>query len=352
MPNPDHFPPDIMDKAQAFTDALNAYLLMAPIWEKRFNPSQPRVPAGQAGGGQWTDGDGVGSVGGSEEIISGGTFMPSSGRSPRPTAMEMDQPRPIGIVHRPGDRPTAAMPHPDLVEIANPVLPQETIWHALEKVPTVIDPRIGMRRGRPISPPDTTRRDIGYLEGRSQNEIFSMIGSPPPGHQRHHIVPNSSMGQFTDRANIPETIQNSSNIVLLPYETHWCINGVYSAKVDRKGTLFREQLAKSGFYVQYWTGLKVIRECQERQKEKERARQQGESYDPAASSRRSPADLLPPPEGQFPTPPKPQQSPGIPPVPAPPRLPSGRSPSGFGNGQYRPGGRGSNPKNPWDLPLL
>ncbi|WP_287388577.1 hypothetical protein, partial [Sphingobium sp.] len=64
------------------------------------------------------------------------------------------------------------------------------------------------------------------------------------------------------------------------YETHWCINGIYSARVDEKGTLFREQLAKSRFHVQYWTGLEVIRECQERQKEKERASSLSDSASP------------------------------------------------------------------------
>jgi hypothetical protein len=42
---------------------------------KRFNPSQPRVPAGSSGGGRWTDG------GGGE---SGGIVHLASGRSPRP----------------------------------------------------------------------------------------------------------------------------------------------------------------------------------------------------------------------------------------------------------------------------
>jgi hypothetical protein len=300
MPNPDHFPPDIMDKAQAFTDALNAYLRMAPIWEKRFNPSQPRVPSGQAGGGQWTDGNGVGSVGGSEDIISGGTFTPSSGRSTRPTAMEMDQPRPIGIVHRPGDRPPSAMPHPDLVEIANPVLPQETIWHALEKVPTVIDPRIGMRRGRPISPPDTTRRDIDYLEGRSQYEIFTMIGPPPPGYERHHIVPNSSMGHFKDRANIPDTIQNSSNIVLLPREVHSCVTAYFNSAVDkkisllRKRKLLRNETKKLGFIRQYKIGLEIIKECQKQNNARTTDRE--ENHVTGRSPRRSPADFLRPAE--------------------------------------------------------
>lgn len=40
------------------TDPASVY----PALDRKFNPSQPRVPAGNPDGGQWTDGDGSGTV--------------------------------------------------------------------------------------------------------------------------------------------------------------------------------------------------------------------------------------------------------------------------------------------------
>ncbi len=48
MPRADHYPPDIMDKALAFTDALNACLSLAEDWERNFSPNQaPQNPYGE-----------------------------------------------------------------------------------------------------------------------------------------------------------------------------------------------------------------------------------------------------------------------------------------------------------------
>lgn len=41
-----------------------------PALDRKFNPTQPRVPAGSPDGGQWTD-DGGGSEGGGNDLVRG-----------------------------------------------------------------------------------------------------------------------------------------------------------------------------------------------------------------------------------------------------------------------------------------
>ena len=49
--------------------------------ERRYNPHQPRVPAGQSGGGQWTDGSG-----------GGGVTLPRRKPEPKPPSPHADSP--------------------------------------------------------------------------------------------------------------------------------------------------------------------------------------------------------------------------------------------------------------------
>ncbi len=51
MPRADHYPPDIMDRFAAFISAVNELKSQLEEWERRYNPNQPRIPAGQPGGG-------------------------------------------------------------------------------------------------------------------------------------------------------------------------------------------------------------------------------------------------------------------------------------------------------------
>lgn len=64
---------------------LSVARLRAELLERRYNPNQPRVPAGRPGGGRWTDGGG-GTGGGSPR---GQRFVPHPGQpvakpSPKP----------------------------------------------------------------------------------------------------------------------------------------------------------------------------------------------------------------------------------------------------------------------------
>ena len=58
MPRADHYPPDIMDRYAAFISAVSELKSQLEDWERRYNPNQPRIPAGQPGGGRWSGGSG------------------------------------------------------------------------------------------------------------------------------------------------------------------------------------------------------------------------------------------------------------------------------------------------------
>jgi hypothetical protein len=322
MPRPDLYPADIMDKCQAFSDALNAYLLLAPDferawnqeWERRYSPSQTRIPAGQPGGGRWTDGGG--------------------GEGNLPSAMDMDRPRPKPAVYRPGEDTEYVVQ-----EVAH-VLPQEAIRSILRQTPTIMDPNVGVVRGQPINPPDTTYPEMPYVEAEDRGELYSMLGSAGPNMQRHHIVPEHSLGSIPDRPNDPRTVHNSGNLTDLKDKEHTCVTGLYNKNIQSGGPLFRDAIKGLPFGVQYGIGLEVIDYC----KEKRRREAEGQSVE---SFIREPASFLPKkPEAEaqpVPPPPiednKPLPTPFFS-VPTPTKPPSGGSfaPSGGGGGR---GGRGA-----------
>jgi hypothetical protein len=274
MPRPDLYPADIMEKCQAFSDALNAYLLLAPDferawnqeWERRYSPSQTRIPAGQPGGGRWTDGGGGGS--------------PLSADENLPSAMDRDRPRPKPAVYRPGEDTEYV-----IQEVAH-VLPEDAFRSTLRRTPTMMDPNVGMVRGQPVNPPDATYPDLPYVEAEGRGELNSLLGSAGPNMQRHHIVPEHSLGSIPDRPNDPRTVHNSSNLTDLKTEEHTCVTGFYNQNIQSGGPLFRDAIKGLPFGVQYGIGLEVIDYC----KEKRRREAAGE---PVESFVREPRTFLP-----------------------------------------------------------
>jgi len=286
MPRPDLYPADIMDKCQAFSDALNAYLLLAPDWERawkqewerRYSPSQTRIPAGQPGGGRWTDGGGDGSSLSADENL--------------PSAMDMDRPRPKPAIYRPGEDTEYAVQ-----EVAH-ILPEDAIQSILRQTPTMMDPRVGVVRGQPINLPDATRPNMPYIEARDRGELRTLLGSAGPGKQRHHIVPERSLGFIPDRPNDPRAVHNSSNLTDLTEKEHTCVTGLYNTNVNPGGPLFRDKIKILPFVVQYDIGIDVINYCKEKRR-REAAREPVESFvrEPRSFLPKKPEEAVEPPIG-------------------------------------------------------
>ena len=170
MPRSDHFPPDIMDKHAAFAGAIVEYLRLALDWEiRRFNPNQPRVPAGRPDGGQWSDGNG-----GDHAAEQTPTALMPRSDAPQafPTAATEDTPR-FQISLRPAD---ITKPNDPLLSEAarNPstamlVRQLETIptYFAMYSVPVFLDPTVGFPRSTDtffIGSADMTRLGVPYVE--------------------------------------------------------------------------------------------------------------------------------------------------------------------------------------------
>lgn len=329
MPRPDHYPADIMDKCQAFSDALNAYLLLAPDferawkqeWERRYSPSQTRLPAGQPGGGRWTDGGGGGS--------------PLEADENRPSGMGTDRLRPKPAVYRPAEDPEYVVQ-----EVAH-VLPEDAIRSMMRQTPTIMDPNVGIVRGQPISPPDTTYPGMPYVEAEGRGGLLSLLGSAGPKMQRHHIVPEHSLGSIPDRPNDPRTVHNSGNLTDLKAEEHTCVTGLYNQNIQSGGPLFRDAIKELPFGVQYSIGLEVIDYCKEKRR-REAAEESVESFvrDPASFLPKKPeaeASPLPPTAPVENDKPSPAPFFGLP-IPAIPPSGGNFAPSGGGGGRGGGGG--------------
>ncbi|MFY7959049.1 MAG: hypothetical protein ACOVVK_03145 [Elsteraceae bacterium] len=267
MPRSDLFPPDIMDKHAAFAGAINQYLRLVQNWEiRRFDPNQPRVPVGQPGAGQWldeNDGDPV-----SDEASSDPT--PSSDSPQAPPAAANDGASRFQVSLRPADIPK---PDDPLLSEAgrDPSAGMLLRWHtttptyvAMYSVPTFVDPRIGFPRSTDrsfIGQADATRPEGPYAEAYRMETFKALFLPLLPKYEFHHIVEEHQYLYFTDRPNDPRSVNNSSNIVILPKDVHTCISAEYSTNVA-PGITLRESLRGQPYLEQYQRGLQEIEKCQ------------------------------------------------------------------------------------------
>ena len=268
MPRSDLFPPDIMDKHAAFAGAINQYLRLVQDWEiRRFDPNQPRIPAGQPGAGQWQDENGGDSA--AEE-----THVAEAPRSDSPQASPAapnDGASRFQVSLRPADIPKPDDPFLSEAGRGNPstamllrygrTLPT---YISMYNPPTFVDPRLGFPRSTDsyfIGQADATRPEGPYAEAYRMETFKALFLPAFPGYEFHHIVEEHQYLYFTDRPNDPRTVNNSSNIVILPKEVHACISAEYSTNVA-PGITLRESLRGQPYAAQYQRGLQEIEKCQ------------------------------------------------------------------------------------------
>ncbi|MGC2415824.1 MAG: hypothetical protein WA459_24395, partial [Stellaceae bacterium] len=211
---------------------------------------QPRVPAGNPDGGQWTGGDG----GGSESTGGSGGPGPSDLGAGGDANSEP-------AVH-PGDAvpwEVAAPPDPGmqgfnahLIEVGYPL--SQEMWAVarnlyrlfrdsggdiaalrayledrglqLDELPDVL--RSAFDPPRPLSELQTAKPPRGF---DTEAELRAYLGLPPPGYEWHHMIKQN--GQFRPDLTSPDGIrtwiQNTNNMVAVPVIKHYCISGLMSA---------------------------------------------------------------------------------------------------------------------------
>ncbi len=159
-----------------------------------FNPDQPRIPAGQSGGGQWTSGGG-------------------------------------GAVRLAGDIPTGEPPK----------VPQQRPQTARERnnIARALARRYGGRIGLILDAASWLIEQNAVISSyvdppKSLEELQQAASTPAPGYDIHHIVEQSSAAQDGFSS---DQIDSPDNLVSVPRWKHWEINGWYGAANDEYGGL-------------------------------------------------------------------------------------------------------------------
>ena len=233
MPRPDHYPADIMDKCQAFSDALNAYLLLAPDferawsqeWERRYSPSQTRIPAGQPGGGRWTDGNET-------------ALIPVAvNREPKPEAAATRR----GVSTMPGE------------------------FHE-----SFGKPQDGL-----FGPPHPMRPDEPRIRPKDYDEFKKVMGAAKEGYQYHHIVEQRELTRSPELDPKDEgSLNGNENIIEIPRKLHECINGKMQKKDEETGKSPREENEGKTIKEKFEKAIKIIEECLDQELRKKKPQEQ------------------------------------------------------------------------------
>lgn len=189
-----------------------------------FNPDQPRVPAGNSDGGQWTSGGG-----GSSET----TDVSSQRR-------QADERQP----QIPDKRPSTAKERNRVIK---------EVARAL--------PKAGGRLGAIAKAGSWIYEGYASIQAyqdppKSLDELRDAVSTPEPGYDTHHIVektPAEQDGFPSSQINAPE------NLVRVPRLKHWEITSWYARKSDEFGGLSpRDYLRDKDWDFRFWFGYQVL----------------------------------------------------------------------------------------------
>ncbi|MBM3543992.1 MAG: hypothetical protein FJX44_05750 [Alphaproteobacteria bacterium] len=166
-----------------------------------FNPNQPRVPAGNADGGQWTGGGGGG--GGASARESGETLSGGDGDD------------------RPGSQPKVPKHRPGSARARTTIVKQVARYVASFAIRSVV------KRGRIILEvlqqgswlEEYAPYIRAYVEPpKSLEELQDAVSSPQRGYDIHHIVEQTS----AEQDGFPRSLIDSpENLVRIPTLRHW-----------------------------------------------------------------------------------------------------------------------------------
>lgn len=245
-----HAVPDDLDEQHVAKLAATAPLLRA-----NFNPDQPRVPAGNPDGGQWTTEDNgestAGTAGSSTNDAEGGA---SSG---------------AGGDESPSIEYTIPAEAPDTPQERNSILRQSAEWlrHAAA-VGAAIIPDSRVRAFLRLL--EATAWVVEYLpeirsyldEPKSLDELQDTVNYPRAGYQNHHIVETqyNSTREDSNAIRFGDRLEGRDNVVRIPYWKHVEISSWYSRRNDQfDWQTPREYLRGKNWDEQYRFGLDALR---------------------------------------------------------------------------------------------
>ena len=205
-------------RAQCAIAAANVELALdrlADVWRKaNFNPNQPRVPAGNPDGGQWTS---------------------ESGEEPGSTILAVGPP---GIGHNQGpplEPPEIPRQRPATAQEVNAFLKAAAQWIAKAgRASVAVSAFVAAYEA--LSWLDTDRPYIEAYQDppKTLEELHLAVSDPKRGYDTHHIVEQTPARD----AEFPEEwIESAENKVRIPTLKHWEVNAWYQTKNKNFGNL-------------------------------------------------------------------------------------------------------------------
>jgi hypothetical protein len=222
-----------------------------PALARKFNPDQPRVPAGNPDGGQWTDG---GAEGGSlglfqitprdntiEGVQLAGDWPPGMGHNQGPP---LDEPPEI-----PKQRPTTSAERTQYLRAA-------AGWLARNSGPAAVA-YVGMMNNVEWLKDYHALIQAASDEPKTLDELQANVGLKRPGYDDHHIVEQTWAEYFGFARS---QIDDPSNLASIPRLMHYQITGWYGTPSEYFGNQSpREYLSDKTWAERREVGLYALR---------------------------------------------------------------------------------------------
>jgi hypothetical protein len=257
---------------RAEVDELKAALARRRLEEAKYSPSQPRVPAGNPRGGQWTDRSGggegtgtslvqpmgnidIGDVNGSSELGDLFQIKPDDTRVDGVQLAANDSPDDPAPVRDPApkippDRPETSAERTSYLRSAanwlarNAGLAGDIYTGAMNNVEWLRDYHDVVQASRDAP--------------KSLEELQQAVDDPKPGYDVHHIVEQTAAERYGFSQS---DIEHPENLVRIPRLQHYQITGWYmqpNDKFDRVSP--REYLQDKDWAERYRVGLEALKE--------------------------------------------------------------------------------------------
>jgi hypothetical protein len=240
-----HIPVGELDASQ-----LTRLAAVSALIKANYDPDQPRVPAGQAGGGRWTsDGgdpadppkdDGRNDPGASAFDA----YLQNIGY---PLSQAMSQvARDLYRLFRDSGGDIGTL---------REYLAERGL--KLDDLPDVI--RSAFDPPKPLRELKTDKPPRGF---DTEAQLRAYLGDPLPGYEWHHIIEQN--GQYrpdlTSSEGVRTWIQHTDNMVQVPVIKHYCVSGLMSAKVP-PGMRLRDWVKPHEPAFQREMGLMLLHNC-------------------------------------------------------------------------------------------
>jgi hypothetical protein len=199
------------------------YMLGGPPLHRKagFDPNQPRVPAGNSGGGQWTDGG----AGNPLKITVRPLSADGGSLEPAPQIPDVE---------------------PFSSQILNTIIKEVARWLAKAAVRETVGGPVGTFLNV-LEAAEWIHRSYPYIQSyldtpRTLGELQDAVLDPKKGYDIHHIVEKTPAAQagFSD-----DLINGQGNLVRIPTLKHWEITGWYMRASDEFGGMSPREYLRS-----------------------------------------------------------------------------------------------------------